>query len=389
MGWQTLRRGWNTSRVSAFPGGSQSEEVSTGSVSEPFKRALCRTASADPCTPYRTYSPLHRTNSVQPVRASVPLHTTSSSSQSSRTQTTSTVTTVVPQNKAGFSSITISSKKVCRSASLPSSDSQNYSSQSSGSPSPPPGPYSMDPRLRVQRKAMIVKVTEQRTTSSQVPSAKAVGSPPAGQAVDTVVHRRKATIIKVTEHRESYSPAKAGSGTRHLEHRHSYTDGLWSPGNHSQHSHAPSHHQPDPSQRLNSTITPNKTTSDSEKSAETLHRSTLNLFVNPTTSSEVPLRAVGQRTDRPASCYGGVFRHTEPSWESVTRPVARKWSLGLTPETHNNLVNSPISPGRGASQSVADALGPDRGQKARPPPESTERRASPGLTLIKAPGRFL
>lgn len=416
VGWQALRRGWNTNRVSAFPGGSQSNELPTGTGSDPYRKSsLLKTTSvdplkrtADPCKPqtppqgtdtFKSHTPLHRTGSVQPIRAIAPL---CSSSQPSHIQTNSALTTLIPQNKAGFSSITISSRKVSRSASLPGSNT-------SESPSPPVAHQSMDEvnsrQVMVQRKATIVKVTEQRTMSS--PSTTRAGTPTSSQALDTVVHRRKATIIKVTEHRESYSPAKAGAGTRHPEYRHSYTEGvykensMWSQGQHSQHNAAPSYHHLDPTKRPNS----NTPTSDSEKNGGTLHRSTLSLFVsNPPAiaaapaPSEVSPKAVGQRSDRPSrplSCYGNMFGHTEPSKENVTQPTARKWSFGLPQETNINPVNSDSSfisrraAVKEAGQLVADALKPNGGQKERLPPENTVRRASPCLTLIKAPGRFL
>lgn len=439
VGWQALRRGWNTNRVSAFPGGSQSSELYTGTSSDPNRKSpltkttptqplkqtpLRRTTSADPCKPHtplqgpnstethKSYNPLHRTSSVQPIRPTAPLCRINCSSQPSNIQTSSAVTTIIPQSRAGFSSITISSRKVSRSASLPGSDTCDHSSQSSESTSPPLDHRPMDQDSRqvtVQRKATIVKVTEQRMMSSPVSSTKRAGTPPTGQALDTVVHRRKATIIKVTEHRESYSAAKVGSGAKHPEYRHSYTEGVykgdsvWSGGNHSQHNVAPSYHHLDSIKRPDSAVAPNKSTSDPERNDGTLHRSTLSLFVSTHPAiaapapSEVSLRAVGQRSDRshrPLSCYGNVFGHTEPSKENVTQSAARKWSSGLPQETSVNPVNSdsfisPRTAEKEAGQLVADALKPNRGEKERLPPGNAERRASPCLTLITAPGRFL
>lgn len=428
MGWQALRRGWNTNRVSAFPGGSQSNELSTGTSSdhnrkspliqatniEPLKHTLHRTTSADPCKPYTSQQGTNSPeSSVQPLRATAPLCRANSSSQPPRMQTSSAVTTIVPQNKAGFSSITISSRKVSRSASLPGSNTHKHSSQSSESPSPPPAPQPMDPnsgQIKVRRKATIVKVTEQRMVSSPVPSTEIAGTPPANHALDTVVHRRKATIIKVTEHRESYSPTKAGSGTRRPEYRHSYTDGAykenstWSQGSQSQHNVALSYHHLDSPKRPSATVAPNKSASGVDKNDGTLHRSTLSLFVSsspPTAApapSEVPLRAAGPRPERPhrpLSCYGNLYGHTEPSKEYVIKPAARKWSFELPQETNINPVNSDrgfISPPtavKGAGQLVANALEPNGCEKQRLPPENAGRRMSPSLTLIKAPGRFL
>ncbi|XP_042364156.1 (E2-independent) E3 ubiquitin-conjugating enzyme FATS [Plectropomus leopardus] len=423
VGWQALRRGWNTNRVSAFPGGSRSNELPTGTSSDPNRKSslmkatntdplkhtpLQRTTFADPCKPNTllqgtnntdTYkSPLRRTGGVQPMRATAPLCETNSISQPSHIQTNSAVTTLIPHNKAGFSSITISSRKVSRSASLPGSGS--HSSRSSESPSPPLAHQSMDAnsqQVTVQRKATIVKVTEQRTMSSPVQSTETAGTPPASHGLDTVVHRRKATIIKVTEHRESYSPAKAGSGTRHPDYRHSYSEGLykensmWSQGNH--HNAAPSYHSLD-----STNSAPN--TSDVAKNSGTLHRSTLSLFVSnpPAIAAPAPSgvspKAVGPRSDRPhrpLSCYGNMFGHTEPSKENLTQPAARKWSFGLPQETKINPVNfdssfiSTQTAVKEAGQLVADTLKPNGAQKERSPPENAVRSVSPCLTLIKAP----
>ncbi|XP_008283729.1 (E2-independent) E3 ubiquitin-conjugating enzyme FATS [Stegastes partitus] len=417
VGWQALRRGWTINRVSAFPGGSKSNELPTGTDSDPNgKSRLMKTSSveppkhspphhttcADPCRPhtpprgtntaetYKSHAPLQRTSSVQPIKATTPL---CGANTSAHIQTSSAVTTLIPQNKAGFSSITISSRKVSRSASLPGSSNRGL-----------PG-SGMDPNSRqvtVQRKATIVKVTEKRVMSSSVPSTDTTGTPPASHGVDTVVRRRKATIIKVTEHRESYSPAKGGS--RHPEYRHSYTEGLykdngsWSQGNHAQSSTAPSHNHLN--SRPNSAVAPNTFSSDPGKNGA-VHRSTLSLFVSgppaiaAPVSSEASPKAVGRRSDRPhrpLSCYGNVIGHTEPSKENVTQPAARKWSFGLPQETNINPVNSDssfISPGKAlkeAGQPVADALKSNGGEEeGLPPPEDATRRASPSLTLIKAP----
>ncbi|XP_039990694.1 (E2-independent) E3 ubiquitin-conjugating enzyme FATS [Xiphias gladius] len=268
----------------------------------------------------------------------------------------------------------------------------------------------MDPNSRhvtVQRKATIVKVTEQRVMSSPVPSRKKADTPPAIHGLDTVVHRRKATIIKVTEHRESYSPATVGSRMRHPEYRHSYTEGVykgnntWSQGNYLQHVAAPSYQHLDSTKRPNPTLAPNTSTSDPEKNGRTLHRSTLSLFVsNPPaitapTPVEVSPKAGVQRSDRPRrplSCYGNVFGHTEPSKENATQPAARKWNFWLPQETSIEPANSDInfiSPRavvKEAGQRVADTLKPNGDERERsPPPEDAARRASPSLTLIHAP----
>lgn len=399
MSWQALRRGWNTVRESAFPGNSHSSKLSTGN-SEPNRKSRLETVKYTPilgtahtephaplqgptspeeCAPYS----LPRRGSVQPVRATAPV----------QIQTTSAATTLIPQNKAGFSSITISSRKVTRSASLPSSDTHKHilqSFRSSASP-PPPAPQSMDSNPKpagVQRKATIVKVTEQRLTSSPALDRQSQAPTPLHKNdVDTSAQKKKAAIIKVTEQRESYSPARGGDGTR----RRSFTEGLHKDSHLTAAS--PLFHFSDSEwTRLSSSTT------DQESNSGTLHRSTLNLFVcQPSAAAapappEVPRKAVGPRPDRPRSCHDHVFGHSEPSKENVTQTTARKWSFGLQPEAATNPVNSIIQGAtvRKAGQPAAHTLTPGRGAEERlPTAEDVKRRASLSLTLLPAPGRFL
>ncbi|XP_041829034.1 (E2-independent) E3 ubiquitin-conjugating enzyme FATS [Melanotaenia boesemani] len=432
VGWQALRRGWTTNRVSAFPGGNKFNELPTGTNSYPNRKSplmkttstqpvkhspLQRTTSADPSIhptllqeayvtdPYKPHTPLHRTSSVQPIKATAPLYKTNNNTESLHLQASSAVTTLIPQNKAGFSSITISSRKVSRSASLPGS---NTSSQSSKSASPPLDNQPMDAnskrQVTVQRKATIIKVTEKRVISSPSPSTSKsrAETPPDSHALDTVVRRRKATIIKVTEHKESYSPSKLGS--RHPEYRHSYTEGAykenstWSQGNHSENNATPSYHYLN--SMPHSAITPKTFTSNADKHS-TLHKSTLNLFVSSSPviaapiSQEVSPKAVGQTSDRPQrplSCYGNLIGYAEPSEDNVAQTAARKWSFELPRETNISLVNSNssfISPEKAvkeAGQLMVDTLKQTRDeQKKLPPSVDGMRRASPSLTLIKAP----
>lgn len=422
--WQVLRRGWNTNRVSALPGGSQSIQLPTGTSSDPDRKStlmkttsleplkhasLHQTASAEPWRPdtllqganstgtYKSHTPFNRTTSVQPMRATTPLCRTNHSSQPSHIQTSSAVTTLVPQNKAGFSSITISSRKVSRSASLPGS-----SSSSSEATSSLPAHQPMDPdisQVTVQREATIVKVKEQRVMSGPAVTAKRE-TPPSSHGADTVVHRRKATIIKVTEHRESYSLAKKECGAKHPEYRHSYTEGLYKDNSTWSHIAEPLYHHLDYRERPNHAITPNTSTSEPEKNGATLHRSTMSLFLSNSpvnrpapTPLEVSPKAVGQRSDRlhrPLSWYGNVFGHTEPRKENVTQAAARNQSFILPRVSGINSVNSDssfISPGKAVKdvgQLVANNF-----ELYRDNAENSELRASPSLTLIKAPGIFL
>ncbi|XP_051926750.1 (E2-independent) E3 ubiquitin-conjugating enzyme FATS isoform X2 [Hippocampus zosterae] len=212
--WKALRRGWNSNRGS----GTQSGQPPTEILSDPHQVSplVRRTTGEDPPRPFLGYG---RPDSVQHGYCSSPdSHgkptgveeppicrplTTSPQSkvpdpsrgasgapyrrhslQPQHIQTTSTPATLIPRTKVGFSSITICSRKVSRSASLTASD----------------GPQTADPQPADpmdRRKATIVKVTEQRTTVSSAPA----------------FLRRKPAIIKVIEHKESYGPGTP-SGNR-------------------------------------------------------------------------------------------------------------------------------------------------------------------------------
>lgn len=402
VSWQALRRGWNTNRGSVVPGGSQASQLPTGTDRkfplmttnslQPDECAPCGTTSADPCN---SHSQLQGTNSagtyrpstpsgVQLVRATAPAYRTGSSSEPLHTQTSSAVTTITPQNKASISSITISSRKVSRSESFSGTNTNKppLSLQQARNQAMDPSPG----QFTVQRKATIVKVTEQRVMSSPAPSTDGARAPPAHQVGDTVVHRRKATIIKVTERRESYGGSKGGleSRPKHPEYRHSFAG-----------DHQPSHNSA-PSYRGSTKLSdkapePNRSTANI--GGGMLHRSTLSLIVSspPAITAAPPsqpsLRAAGQssrRQQRPASCYGDVCGYAE---------ARRRCSSELSRETKTAPVHpsgGPISPpadARAAGQLVASTFEPNGDDTERSQAEAEERRMSPSLTLIKAPGR--
>lgn len=419
VGWQPLKTGWKATGVSAFIEGNKSNELTTETSADPKKTPSLintirtkplkhYTTSADPSNhqtllpgtsttnAHKSQTTLQRTN-VQPMKATA-FYGPGNSSESS--QANSTLTTFIPQNKTGISSITIISRKVSRSNSLPGFNS------TSKSPSPPLDRKPMESnstQVAVQKNPTIVKVTEKRVFSKLGSSASQPATPPASYGLDAVVRRRKATIIKVTEHRERYSPAKLA--TRNLDYRHSYTEGLsqdslhtgtWNQKNGSE------GNTPFPYLRLNSapksnTFTPNAKTYG-------IHRSSMNLSVsNPPaathSSSEVSATVVrprSSRLQRPLSCFGGLIGHTEASRDTAAHSAARKWSLELPQETHVNAVNFNSSfislekAAKEAGQPVADTLNPSRDEKeSRLPSVDRMRRASPSLTLIKTPGKHL
>lgn len=402
VSWQALRRGWSTNRGSAVPGGSKASQLPTETnrkfplmttnSPQPDECAPCGTTSADP---YKSHSQLPGTHStgthrpstpsgVQLLRATAPAYRTGSSSEPSHAQTSSAVTTIIPQNKAGISSITISSRKVSRS--------ESFSGTSTNKPSPTPQQarnQAMDPRpgqFTVQRKATIVKVTEQRVMSSPAPSTGGAGAPPAHQVVDTVVHRRKATIIKVTERRESYGGPKGGPESRpkHPEHRHSFVG-----DNRPSHNAAPSYQG---STKLSGTA-PEPNRSTASIGGGMLHRSTLSLIVSspPAIAAAPPsrasLRAAGQssrRQQRPASCYGDVCGYAEARRRCSFEPSQGTETAPAHPS------GSPVSPpadAKAAGQLATSTFEPNGGDTERSHAEAEERGTSPSLTLIKAPGR--
>ncbi|KAM4623581.1 (E2-independent) E3 ubiquitin-conjugating enzyme FATS isoform 2-T2 [Polymixia lowei] len=409
--WQAVRRGWAINKTSPLSGESQADDLPTRTAHEYTRKTPLRKTSS--VGPQKSHTPLSRTVSLQPVRTTVSPSRTDSISRPSHIETSSAVTTLVPQNKAGFSSITISSKKVTRSASLPGSNNRtsSLSGQTRASPSLPLPQHPMDPnpnRVTLQRKATIVKVTEHRMTSSPAPCGKDRQSPsynlPGNHGPDTVVHRRKATIIKVTEHRESYSPAKAGSGTRNPEYRHSYTEGVYrensvwrrGPEDPSEHINTPSYRRVESPEGTNYIRTANTSASvvlrDPEKHAGAVHRSTLSLVVStPPTTHPKAVAEGSTRSRRPLSCYADVFGHTEPSKENATQPTAgRKWSFGLPLETDIRPVSAdssflrPRTAVKETGQPVAESPKPSRdGEEGAAPPRDVSRR--PSLTLIKAP----
>nr|XP_057917800.1 (E2-independent) E3 ubiquitin-conjugating enzyme FATS [Doryrhamphus excisus] len=309
--WRALRRGWNSNRTSEPP---------TPRVEEP------REQSPQTSSTCKVFIPLRRASSGHPVTPP-DQQLRRNSLQPSHIQTSSAATTLVPHHKVGFSSITISSRKVTRSASLTSSDRPAYDHLEKTRQPLPDVPMDQT-SSGVQRKPTIVKVVQQRTTLSTHPSS-----------LDTLVHRRKAAIIKVTEHKESYSPARETSQRPDGTHK---ENGTWSQGSH-----------PD------------------DKNGDISHTSTLRLPVN-----NAPSEISGQKPKRPLSCHGNVFpRGDEPSEERVLPPPAvRKWSLSLPQETTpcDPASWSPLGPVKGA----ADAW------KLR---KDQWRRSSPCLTLIQTP----
>ncbi|XP_059388811.1 (E2-independent) E3 ubiquitin-conjugating enzyme FATS isoform X1 [Carassius carassius] len=207
---------------------------------------------------------------------------------------------------SSISSITITSRKVTHTNSRPPSPAMN--SLADG-----------------HRKALVVKVTEQRmkSTSSQ-PIASTSGSD-REEKDHGVVLRRKATIVKMTEQRERFSPAK---------YRHSYTEGL----------HNESKVNPSP---LNQPLTISLEPGGNQWRCQ--HRSSLSLFLNnPNDSSaagESDTKAY-KPPRRPLSCDASLFNCTELGSNAVTHPVFHNQSSPVPQKTNIDLVSSSRSEAR-------------------------------------------
>lgn len=387
LGWQALRKFWAIDRTSPLDGGAHSNDVPSGT-----KLESCGTR------------PLRRTSSGEPCRAvPLPHRALSAPTPHAASQTPCTGTLVVP--KTSFSSITISSRKVTRTSSLPGSSRPSSPGEQAGYPAssaypqarPDPEPPSSNP-VTLRRKATIVKVTEQRVTpgppAPHLNGTQGPGTPPGmNQGCETVVRRRKATIIKVTEHRESYSAGKRGSGSRPTEYRHSYTEGVYQENSFWQQGSLETQEHPEtPSNKhvecspdgTNSSLNPNRATAVALRDPErgsTLHRSSVCLFVSHPPTGEAPAGSIGRdrsERPRPLSCYANVFGNSEPGRETIgTQAAPRKWSTELPGGTQNGSVKD-TSRGLHAGSPIGAGIAPSKtgqpvGETPKPGGDNTKR----------------
>ena len=299
-----------------------------------------------------------------------------------------TLHTSAPQTKKSFSSITIASRKVTRTASLPETGAppgleRPRSASPAGSMSRGAGAVP----VLLRRRAVVVKMTESRETicsSDTVQATRAQNGPRTahGAAADPrhahgtepVVLRRKATIVKVTEERESYriSPVSGGgqSQARRSEVRYSYTEGL-----------QPSRYSWDPQTRP---------LEAAERSVPKLHRSTISLhlstppFTNPAGDERADAgRSTGQR--RPVSFHEGMLSHPQPAWESLSDLLPHRASCqrpGLPPKT-----SSKVSPSARSVHPEARSLRQAQELTEGKPLPGAVRESQPPPTLINSSGR--
>ncbi|XP_058649218.1 (E2-independent) E3 ubiquitin-conjugating enzyme FATS isoform X2 [Onychostoma macrolepis] len=207
---------------------------------------------------------------------------------------------------SSISSITITSRKVMHTNSRPLSPATNDLADG-------------------RRKALVVKVTEQRTKSTSSLHIASTSGSDREEMDHGVVLRRKATIVKMTEQRERFSP---------VQYRHSYTEGL----------HNESKVNPSP---LNQPLTISLEPGGNQWSSQ--HRSSLSLYLsNPNDSStagESDTKTY-KPPRRPLSCDASLFNRTELGNNAVTHPAFHNKSSPVPQKTNIDLVSSSSSEAR-------------------------------------------
>ncbi|XP_059386335.1 uncharacterized protein LOC132121168 [Carassius carassius] len=168
-----------------------------------------------------------------------------------------------------------------------------------------------------RRKALVVKVIEQRTKSTTSrPIVSNSGSD--HEEIDHgVVLRRKATIVKMTEQRERFSPS---------QYRHSYTEGI----NQAQLTNE-SKFNPSP---LNQTLTISLEPGGNQWRSQ--HRSSLSLYLNNLNTSSTAGEKNTQKYKpprRPLSCDTSLFNCTKavthPAFHNKISPAPQKTNIDL------------------------------------------------------------
>ncbi|XP_067285694.1 (E2-independent) E3 ubiquitin-conjugating enzyme FATS [Pseudorasbora parva] len=222
-----------------------------------------------------------------------------------------------------ISSITITSRKVTHTSSLPNSGHLS--------------PIEMNDLSVERRKALVVKVTEQRTKST---SSHAVALTPGCNHEETdhgVVLRRKATIVKMTEQKEHFSRGKPNTS----HYRHSYTEGLKT---------NESKVNPSP---LNRALTVSLEPGENQWKSQ--HRSSLSLYLNNPKENSTEVETIKHKTlRRPLSCDASLFNRTELGANAVTDPAFHNKSPPVPQKTNIDLVSSSSSEARRRSTSSCE-----------------------------------
>ncbi|XP_016085869.1 (E2-independent) E3 ubiquitin-conjugating enzyme FATS isoform X1 [Sinocyclocheilus grahami] len=182
-----------------------------------------------------------------------------------------------------------------------------------------------------RRKALVVKVTEQRTKSTTSRPIVSTSGCDHEEIDHGVVLRRKTAIVKMTEQRERFSPS---------QYRHSYTEGL----NEAQ--------LTNESKRMNQTLTISLEPGGNQWRSQ--HRSSLSLYLNnPNTSSTAGESDTKKHKPprRPLSCDASLFNCTELGTNAVTHPAFHNKSSPVSQKTNIDLVSSSSSEARRRSAS--------------------------------------
>ncbi|XP_048026712.1 (E2-independent) E3 ubiquitin-conjugating enzyme FATS isoform X4 [Megalobrama amblycephala] len=190
-----------------------------------------------------------------------------------------------------------------------------------------------------RRKALVVKVTEQRTKST---SGQPVALTPGCNHEEFdhgVVLRRKATIVKMTEQREHFNREKPKTA----HYRHSYTEGLKT--NESQVNPSP----------INRPLTVSLEPGGNQWRSQ--NRSSLSLYLNNPNDSSAEVETNTKKHKplrRPLSCDASLFNHTELGANAVTDPAFHNKSSSVAQKTNIDLVSSSSSEARRCSTSSCE-----------------------------------
>ncbi|KAK7122276.1 hypothetical protein R3I94_019412 [Phoxinus phoxinus] len=227
---------------------------------------------------------------------------------------------------SSISSITITSRKVTHTSGLPN----------------PGHVSSMATNILAveRRKALVVKVTEQRMKSTSVQNLALTPGCDHEEIDHGVVLRRKATIVKMTEQREHFSRGKPNTA----HYRHSYTEGLET---------NESEVYPSPLNRaLTVSLEPGRNQWRSQ------HSSSLSLYLNNSNDSSTEEESNTKKHKplrRPLSCDASLFNHTEHGANAVTDPAFHNKSSPVPQKTSIDLVSSSSSEARRRSTSGCES----------------------------------
>ncbi|KAA0724908.1 Centrosomal protein C10orf90 [Triplophysa tibetana] len=224
---------------------------------------------------------------------------------------------------SSISSITITSKKVTRSCSLP-----DTSRPMAMNDRPTVSPGGLSTPVPPHRKALLVKVTEQRTSITTIPGANAIEHKTDHKGYEhPVVLRRKASIVKLVEESERFRGEQPDT-TKTAQYRHTYTEGL-------NETDAIKHVCRSGVDTNVNTALLNRSVSVSVqpgrnqwRSSAVHHRSSVSLPLNKPNDSRT-IEEKYETPRRPLSCDSGLFNHTVPTFHNKSPPCPQKTNLHL------------------------------------------------------------